>query len=346
MYLMEFLWGLNHTNFPNMCPYFWLSVANIIISPVAIPLWALIKVMRRSIESYAAYLVRKEKEEREARILKYKELLLQGIKFKELRLVVNYYDGNHDDLNKRQQKQAKKIYSEFVSNLDMEQLRLYYEQREIILAERKKKNYELWLSKAPEREAEAKREDLAWEHDQIKKARKKRKFLKKQERNKRWEIRWNKWEKFTSPIRPDYATKQRWIGKWTLRIKFIAKLLKYVLWIVLTATALIGIWWLTALDYSTFTWAATFNVLKVIGFCLLVIGIIIGIIFLIIRISEYFKYHPIKLPWLRKILYIFYVFYPLIWVWKGFCWLGRGIRRLWELLMALKSNNCPAIEWE
>lgn len=32
--LMKEIWGYTHRDFPNMCPYFWLSIFNVLISPI------------------------------------------------------------------------------------------------------------------------------------------------------------------------------------------------------------------------------------------------------------------------------------------------------------------------
>lgn len=36
--LMKFVWGYNFNDFPNMCPYFWLSVVNVVFFPVILPI--------------------------------------------------------------------------------------------------------------------------------------------------------------------------------------------------------------------------------------------------------------------------------------------------------------------
>lgn len=38
MRLMTYIWGLKHYHFSHLCPYFWLSIVNVIISPVFLPL--------------------------------------------------------------------------------------------------------------------------------------------------------------------------------------------------------------------------------------------------------------------------------------------------------------------
>lgn len=37
MKLMTYIWGLKHYHFSHLCPYFWLSIFNVIISPVFLP---------------------------------------------------------------------------------------------------------------------------------------------------------------------------------------------------------------------------------------------------------------------------------------------------------------------
>lgn len=43
--LMRYIWGFRPQDFSHMCPYFWLSIFNVIISPVFIPLKFIIKIV-------------------------------------------------------------------------------------------------------------------------------------------------------------------------------------------------------------------------------------------------------------------------------------------------------------
>jgi hypothetical protein len=36
--LMRYIWGLSHDDFSHICPYFWLSIFNVIVSPVLLPI--------------------------------------------------------------------------------------------------------------------------------------------------------------------------------------------------------------------------------------------------------------------------------------------------------------------
>jgi hypothetical protein len=350
IYLMEFLWGLTHQNFPNMCPYFWLSVANVIIAPVAIPLWALIKFIRISRRTYAERKRIRLEEEREAKVLRYKELLAQGIRFKELIQAAEWELIPYGKQSKKQMRITGKAKTELLNSLNFNELQIYYTRIDEIKAERKIKADKAYFDATPQREKAAEYVRIKFERNAKQRAKKEAK--KKLKRNKRWDrklrwnVRWENWNKFWSPIKMSHARKQQLIGKWTIRIKFVFKVFKYILYAIGVGVVVLLIWWLTTLNYSSWTWISIMPILKVIGIIVLTNAILVGVIYLCIRIAEYLKYHPIKLPWLKKILYILYVLYPFVWLWQGLCWFGRGLKRLGNLILALKSNNCPAIEWE
>lgn len=348
MYLMEFLWGLTHVNFPNMCPYFWLSVMNVIISPLAIPLWFIVKSIRITRRTYVENKRIRLAEERQVRILKYKELLAQGIRFKELLLASKYELS--DKQSKRAEKKSFNARTELLRDLDSDSLRIYYTRLNEMRLERRKKKEEAFRETAPERARKAMYQKVLRDRKQkayrLKGKREHHRYIKKNKRKIRWNKRWAKWNRFWAPIKLSHIRKQQLIGKWTLRIKTFFKYFKYVIYAVLLVGVVYGGWWLTTFDYGWVVgvpwgliWYWSWRVVVVIA---LIITIMTGIG----RLSEYLKYNPIKLPWLKKILYIFYIFYPLVLLWKGLCWIGRGFKRLWHLLMALKKDNCPAIEWE
>lgn len=348
MYLMEFLWGLNHTNFPNMCPYFWLSVVNVLISPICVPLWFFVKSIRIINRSLKEKRQRRLEEEREERIQRYKALLLQGVKFKELLISAKW--ELDDDLSKKERKVSRFFRDEILDDLNSEERQHYYTLLNKLRVEREVKKAEKYLQEAPQREKQRIYQQKLQQHKDKEKAKKRIRLKEKEEkRHKKYERknkRRQKWKQFWAPVKLSHSRKQQLIGMWTIRIKMFFKAVKFILLICLAMASILGIWKLTTLDYS---WVIEIPWLSVWWFTWrILLGMLVPILLfkLVKHIGEYLEYHPIKLPWLKKILYILYIFYPIVLLWKGIFLVGVGIGKLWSLLMTLKSDNCPGIDWE
>ena len=77
MKLMTTIWGYDHHDFPNMCPYFWLSVLNVIIAPVFFIFVLLAPFFVKLLEIIDAY-----KERRKIQCRQKEEEWIEKIRFK------------------------------------------------------------------------------------------------------------------------------------------------------------------------------------------------------------------------------------------------------------------------
>ena len=328
MYLMEFLWGINHKNFPNMCPYFWLSVVNVILSPLLIPIIGTFKALRKLNERLVERKKVKRTEEKETRIARYLSLIRKGELNADIEKAIKY-ETDYYSLSGNQRAKGNEIFSTIRRSISREDSVKW-----IDLLEQRRKSLEQVKDIA---RVEQRERDRAY-NELINKKRKRK--------GKRRAV----WNKITKPFRSKY-TKQQLIGMWTVRIKFVFNVLKYALLIVLSAGVAWGLHWLYFnVSPSTWDWRGIGKALGAVGIGILVVGAVIGIIALIrwivLQLNLYFTRKPIKITWLKYILYIFYPFIIFKWIYLGIRWCLHQVRAFWRLLMSLKKDNCPAIEWE
>ena len=152
----------------------------------------------------------------------------------------------------------------------------------------------------------------------------------------------------------DYTVQQRlvenresrevFIGKLTRKIKFVSKLIGIAFLVVIYYYLILFIDFLV--DYN---WRKNINwsELKYVG---LVFLYIISLITLVVSVFKLFQNNIIDfVDYLfekkvgKKIVigfsYLAILAYPFIWLWKG-------IRLIWDIIVAIKSNNCPGIDWK
>lgn len=80
-----------------------------------------------------------------------------------------------------------------------------------------------------------------------------------------------------------------------------------------------------------------------------VVAMFFGSIYLVLRFLVFLacKYGSYCIPCekrreaIKKVLS-----YPFIVIWSGLKWVGSGLVTLYNVIMVLKDNNCPGIEWK
>ncbi len=307
-YLMEFLWGLTYKNFPNMCPYFWLTVVNVIISPIAVPIWAIIKLIIRLDNTFTEHRARRDEERRIALIEEMRANILQGKLEKQLLILVK--DSNWESLSRRERSIRDELpgaYSICNSNELREKYNSLLQQREALRDKERSERY--YKQVEAERQAELKRIAAR--------------------------------EKFApvfEPIKSTAKSTQELIAYWVVGIK---KLFTYV-WIVSLCYLVFKIFYfLGKLEYGRLPWDEIVGV--VIGIGLIIVTAIVllligwGIWALCGVIYIWLADKDLTPHWLIKIFK--FIFKPIT-------WFLSGIKKLWDILMAMKADNCPGIDWE
>ena len=306
--LMKWIWGFDHTNFYNMCPYFWLSVFNItFIFPI---------------------------------------LLIKGIVFVS-NLMIELWCSIDDSIQTICDKKAEKWYEEYKKKLETDpafqlEVTRYINSSSYIPTGFSKKIRQN-LGKLYWGLSLEKREELLdiFHNYSIsqEKVREERRALEEEKRQKENLKKQNKQIK---------------IAALTMRIKTISKYVAILIGLAAIYYSVRGIIWLITLDWSFF-----FNVLY---FTYLVLGTVVGLILIlrtIVSIIAYISCNYLKycIPCVdrrRKLLaffkYMAYILYPFKWLWYGVRLIGIFIYNIFktaiEFIIAMKQNNCPAIEWE
>ena len=280
MSLMTWIWGYTYRDFSNMCPYFWLSVLNVIILPLFL----------------------------------FSKLL--GLVFAIIRKEMKKYEENCE---KREQEYWNKLSEEIRNNPNGEIATKIINSK--LDWDFSKKPNKRWFN-AWYRLSE--RTDL-FEYG-----------------SKLWEIYDKRHEEIRkiNKQKPEKTTRQV-IGEDTVLIKKIAKY--------------IGIVALGGITYVLYILALIIPWMKVVVFagkfilCCLITALMMGLGFLIIKsiVFLWCRYGCYCIPCDERRENIGNFFLTIL---KGiiwpFVWIGRGIGTLWAIGMALKADNCPAIDLE
>jgi hypothetical protein len=309
-YLMEFLWGLTYKNFPNMCPYFWLTVVNVIISPLAVPLWAIIKLIVRASNALNEYITRVQEENALERLEAMRKSLETGKPNKDLLILLK--DSNWESLSRSERRKYNDSY--FPSRYGLCNTYELNQKFHKLLNEREKLRDEERYKK---RVAAA----IAY-HESIRKQQAAR----------------AKFAPVLEPIKSTAKSTQELIAYWVVGIK---KAFKYIFWAIIGIVTFKTFYFLGALHWDRLPWDDIMLILFGMGIVIatavviLLIGwgiwALIGVIYVWLADKDMTPY------WL--INFFKFIFKPLV-------WLVSGIGKLWGILMALKSDNCPGIDWE
>ncbi len=143
-------------------------------------------------------------------------------------------------------------------------------------------------------------------------------------------------------------TNSQIIGKLTILIKWVFKILAVVLAIIILFYAYKFVVWLTIADWKPF-----YKIVKNLGIILLwIIGCVLsgGLFVLLLgfigkRIACYFNEYCAPCEARKEKLFKFiqsvlhYISLPFVYLWKGlvFCF---------DIIVALKKDNCPGLNWE
>lgn len=316
--LMKRVWGYDPEDFRNMCPYFWLSVVNVVCLPLILVIAGfivLILAIKKLTEASQASIDRAC----ETKIVKWAAKKTENW-WKDEDLIMAVGKNLHTspwfslpEFDSYKQKDAK--YRKFYEALSPED---------------KKKLWDKYDARIKEiKEAQHKAEVERWERERVE-AEKKR-------------------------LRD--ATRAVRIGKATVVIKTIFKI---IIWPILLFIAyllyLIGVE-VVSWDYS---WVGPF-----FYFLYLAIGTILGVGLFLYSLFVFSSWISCKLQGVcipcearRKAIVKFFKFcfgwikyfsivkWPFIWIGRFFHSIWKGIVFLWDIMIAFKQNNCPAIEWE
>jgi hypothetical protein len=283
--LMKWIWDYDHRNFRNMCPYFWLTVFNVIFFvPIA------------AFKIFVA-------------ILRFVGYLLDKV-----------YTPFERYCEKREydwiEKMSQQIKNEAESGLSLDE---YYDK--LYLKKSSSRFYKLY-SKLP------------WEiREKIDEDKQHKEYLKRVESREQQQFR-----------SINHKSREQKIGELTVYIK-------KVVWILGVALAGAVLWLLGKFVMWTFTWPwskiGDFS-LKVL-MCVGVFLIGAGVAFLLSKLVSFL--------WCRLGKYCipcesrrskFGAFFTAIGrgIVNFFCSIGRGTVFIVELIIAIKKENCPGLEWK
>ncbi len=355
MSLMTYIWGYKYYDFRNMCPYFWLSVFNVLIAAIPVitikTFWLLLKLLRKKVlllldtisNVYDDYCYRQD------------EIWREKIRAEVAASIANPKEGDILDKWIRNAKLRKS--NPFWIKMDSKLINLIdnfidWNDRQTSFSMKTDEPHNVVIAHSELQKLFNERKDRweAIEHEakKKKKEREEQEYLAKAARAKR-------------------------IGQLTTKIKASAK------WIA-AGLLLFASYWLFKLVKLIVVIVSNWNWSQIIISTLFVLKIAIIAIFAVIAaaIICFILAKTIKFLWCKYgkyctpceerknvlakffihiiaiILYLFVNIYPtrydqpvapgpisLFFIW---CW--RGIREFWSILMALKKDNCPAIEWE
>lgn len=295
--LMKFVWGYTTNDFRNMCPYFWLSVFNVVfILPILIvKLFGLFIYLLVKIGNGCVTIVDNVCE---AEATKWVASKVTKV-WDDPQLLDKVASTKGWGVGK-DQKYAK-VFNQ-LSREERDRLLEFYYQRQDERRERIRK-------------AELQREE--------------------QERQRA-------------------ATKAARIGKMTVRIKAVSKVLIWPLLAYVLYLLIIGV-----MALSTFLYNADYSwVPKVLYVLYAIIGSVAGIALALYPIVTLVAWIDCKVKGMcvscekrrnriRK-FFLFFTFlkWPFIWFWLLLVYIWKGMVTIWEIIVAFKTDNCPAIEWK
>lgn len=362
MRLMSFIWGYEYYDFRNMCPYFWLSVFNVLIAAIPVIFvkytWRMLKFVGRNIrksvlameEAYAQYCERQD-----------------GIWREKIRAQVaasldNPRDGDIVDLYLRNRRSSRyspiwrKLNSKLIDYLETLIDWDVYDPKELSTAKLDRTFKPITAAELAKLQAER-------------------------------EVHWKAIEEnariaHEARVKAEYDAKiarQRRIGKMTSIIKSSAKYLAVA--IVLFAAywlyrlGVIAVdwisYWLDAIDWFR-TWEIVWEITYILAVIIILAALAILIVYLLLQLIRFLwcKYGAYCVPCEERrdaltkgvakivafFLYPFVNLYPMIngdyysakpgFVSRFFVWIVGGVKGLWQVLVSMKRDNCPAIEWE
>ncbi len=306
--LMKRIWGYETNDFTNMCPYFWLSIINVIIVPFFFfgigfykvilfcgkPfLWILDQIIK-SIDKHDQECRDRNQLWIDEQLVIIKKEIAEGKLTDALRRMYE----NKDTSNK-----SNKKYENLYWNL-------HWRDREFI--------EEFWFKERKERRVQKSLEEV-----------KKATVIK----TSRQEI-------------AQYTKYTKIIGK-VIVVSLIAVLAYFLLWGLWTVLSLFFIWvtslgWKGIINFIAF-WSMTAGIVVLLGIILVELVKVLGKGFYWLAC----KYGTYCIPCEKrrnKIANFFSsIFTP---IGKGFIWFFTGIITLWEIAVAMKQDNCPGIDWE
>lgn len=291
--LMKWIWGYNENNFRNMCPYFWLTIFNVVFLPFIAFLFGIRELFFISISCLDKLFQAYEKRCNERELIWLKEMEIKVKEdIKNNKLNKNLLYNLHMGCNGRDKKYHK-LWSRF-----------NYENREV-----------LWEKYMTEEKKEREKKEI------IIKPKKEISLEKKK-------------------------TKEQQIAKLIIVVKHLLK-------VVLVGVGLI----VAYLLFLLIKWMTTFNWIKIgiialkiiigLGFLGLVIFVAYTIVISVAQLWCLYGKYCIPCDENRKKIGNFFPMFllPFKWIWKGLCYVGRGIKLIWEIIVTLKQDNCPGIEW-
>jgi hypothetical protein len=313
---MKWIWGYTPQDFPNMCPYFWLTVLNVVGAPIIVSM-KLVLYIGRYIILAGEQMQSGIDKACDSKLMKWVDSKLDTIWTDEY---------THDYI-------ASKMYS--YNDYDGENRTFSAS----FSSKSSDKKYRKLFDKMSN-------EDKAKMYDTYKARMQEIRNLAEERRQKSFKQTAKKRE-----------TKAQRIGKATVLIKKAFNIIKWPIGAGILYLVYLFVAFMASLDYTGFGAGVWWITLSVVA-CLSIVGIFQGIV----TFARWFAcmakdacvscdIRRAKIVKFFKIFSFFkYLGYPFIYTWKGVKWFTMGLKTglvvSWELLMALKADNCPSIEWE
>lgn len=329
MKLMHFIWGYTYRDFPNMCPFFWLSLLNVmIVILIGIP-YLLFKLTDFVLGKPCM-------------------LLIKGIG--------EYTKSSKEKVTKYCDDQKDNWTKNFLSRLESGDEKAFAAFSTSKKVRNKIEEYDYWLCDAIKHKEYAHnvRTSNITLAKKLNKLYEEWKVKEKAKQKLIHELTVKKWNIIHEKEIQAKARRQE-IAKMTVKLQFVFKGLAYVFG---TAGIILALYLLGSLAMllTTLPWGPimmwTFVGL-IVAFCILSAYVIV---YYFVKLVQYLicTWGPYCIPCeeRRESIGNFFgaIVDGIVWLLKplgrGLYWLGRGIKSLWELLMMIKANNCPAIDWK
>jgi hypothetical protein len=320
---MRWIWGYEPDDFKNMCPFFWLSVLNTII---IIP-FSILKGTVLLIGAIGNAIGEMGNERRERWYKEYTESIKMGDKKSIWELYDKWQHSSWDYKGSDKDKYWR--LREWLDSLTPDEKQHYWNT--------------FWDMKQKQLE-----EDKQYEAKKRAKALEKAKKIAARNAKRK-------------PRKPkSIKSRQQRIGELTIKIKKVAKVIGVLVIIGLIYATYLGVVWMTTLDWTSIGWTA----LEVFGIIYLIVGGIGACIILYEwfdhlwnvvydyclrcerRREKFRKFFSAIGRGLSYLIYLGYIFAVLLPLWWALVWIGKRLFSFWILLMAIKSNNCPGIDWK
>lgn len=352
--LMRFILGSaapTPQNMHNLCPYFWLLIFSMLVSPIVAPLKLIWKVFVWLLEGLATFV-------ENTMIIPACESYEENLSDMDLYQIIDW------DMK------LKKLYASY-HNVD-----------NAFSSERKKSAYKIWEERYGKKVFESGeisyygnytdefqdwREKMRKEYDSLQEEIRERQAIRR-EAEMRYEEKMSKFrdgmDAFGDRIVNFFKTMKSWknIIKWTKR----------VVGLIVTGTLLVATYFIVNFIGRGVLWLIEhwdWETVAIAGGVILVIGIIAGLVLLLRAFVYYVAEHGMKL-WIVKIIYwpiyilvwwplkiVFYHFLVQIIAINAWYFIRRGARLVWgsilgflgifgEYFGASYTDYCPGIEWD